>query len=209
MQRSLYEITSRRAASRTTYKPDVSVSARAYGSRVKTCRDCGICKPFNDFYVNQGSRDGYRPECKACNLATRRAKYLENPRPYIDRVLKWQRENRERYLERMREYNSTPAKQVSNRKSHLKRKYGLTLDAFDALLASQGGGCAICGKPEVDNVDHDHETGDVRGILCWNCNVGIGQFEDDEDRLASAMAYVAQDDELTDLARSRVVALTR
>lgn len=105
-------------------------------------------------------------------------------------------------------FRAAGKKKVSDRKSHLKRKYGLTLEAFDDLLASQGGGCAICGKPDVDNVDHDHVTGGVRGILCWNCNIAIGQFEDDADRVIAAAAYLAHDDVLADLARSRVVALT-
>jgi len=174
---------------------------------VKTCRDCGETKPFDDFYTSVGSRDGHRPECKACNLTTRRAKYLENPQPYIDRALKWQRENRERYLDRQRSYAGTVSRKTSNRKSHLKRKYGLTLEAFDELLASQGGGCAICGTTDADNVDHDHTSGRVRGILCFNCNITIGQAQDDEDRLASAMAYLARDDLLAEVARSRVVAL--
>ena len=90
-------------------------------------------------------------------------------------------------------------KKVSDRKSHLKRKYGLTLEAFDELLAAQGGGCAICGKPDADNVDHDHETGRVRGILCFNCNIAIGQFDDDEDRAArGGRDYLDRDDELAD-----------
>jgi hypothetical protein len=175
---------------------------------VKRCRHCGVEKPLDDFYTDRKARDGRRPECKACNLARRRAKYAENPRPYIDRVLEWQRENRDRYLQRLRDYNGTPAKRLSNRKSHLKRKYGLTLEEFDEMLAAQGGGCAICGNPEADNVDHDHVTGRVRGILCWNCNVGVGQFEDDEDRLAAATAYVTQDDELAGLAQGRALALS-
>ena len=176
---------------------------------MKVCAVCHEPKPFTDFYRAAGMKDGHRSECKACNLAARRAKYAENPRPYIDRVLKWQRANREQYLQRLREYNRTPAKQVSNRKSHLKRKYGITLEEFDALLAAQGGGCAICGRTDADNVDHDHVTGRVRGILCFNCNVAIGHVAEDEDRLAAAMAYVARDDELSAVVRTRVVALSR
>jgi Recombination endonuclease VII len=175
---------------------------------VKRCKHCGIEKPLEDFYVDRKARDGRRPDCKVCNLARRRLKYAEDPRPYIDRALKWQRENRERHLQRMRDYNATPAKKISNRKSHLKRKYGLTLEAFDELLASQGGGCAICGRPEPDNVDHDHETGRVRGILCFTCNVAIGLIGEDEERLNGALSYLARDDQLANVARSRTVALT-
>jgi hypothetical protein len=90
----------------------------------------------------------------------------------------------------------------------LKRKYGLTLEQFDEMLAAQGGGCGICGKLGADNVDHDHETGRVRGILCWNCNIAIGQLEDNEDRVLALAAYLSGSDELSDVTRDRVVALS-
>jgi hypothetical protein len=175
---------------------------------VKTCNQCGLRKPLDDFYAEKKGRDGRRPECKTCNLANRAAKYRQNPRPAIERALRWKRENPERYRATQREYVRSGRKKVSSRKSHLKREYGLTLEAFDAVLTSQGGGCAICGRPEPDNVDHDHVTGRVRGILCFNCNVAIGHVGDDEDRLAAAMAYLARDDELDSIVRGRVVALT-
>jgi hypothetical protein len=72
-------------------------------------------------------------------------------------------------------------------------QYGLTVDAYDALLAEQGGCCAICGDPPGKRplaVDHDHETGDVRGLLCLPCNTGLGLFRDDLERLAAAAAYL-------------------
>jgi len=175
---------------------------------MKRCKHCGIEKPVDDFYTDRKAKDGRRPECKACNLARRRAKYAEDPRPYIDRVMKWQRENPERVREYLARFNASGKRKQSNRKSHLKRKYGLTPEAFDEMLAMQGGGCAICGKPNPDNVDHDHVTGRVRGILCWNCNVGVGQFEDDIERLITATAYLDRDEELEGLARERTVALS-
>jgi hypothetical protein len=175
---------------------------------VKRCKACGITKPRSEFYGNKGGRDGLRPECKACNLARRKAKYAADPRPYIERTRKWQRENPERVREYMAQFNASGKRKQSNRKSHLKRKYGLTQEAFDEMLAAQGGGCAICGKPDADNVDHDHFTGRVRGILCWNCNVGVGQFEDDSERLLAALSYLDRDDEVADLARERAVALS-
>ena len=175
---------------------------------MKTCKVCGVAKPLGDFYANKGGRDGRRPECKSCHLAARKARYDANPRPYIERVLKWQRENRDRYLAGQRAYKESGRKAVSDRKSHLKRKYGLTPEEFEELLTAQGDGCAICGKPNPDNVDHDHVTGRVRGILCWNCNVGVGQFEDDVERLVAATIYLDRDDELAAIARERTVALT-
>ena len=158
---------------------------------MKRCKVCGELKPIDDFYAAAGTRDGHRLECKKCNLAARAAKYRDNPRPAIERAW-WQRDNPERVpSEHGRVTPSSGKKKVSDRKSHLKRKYGLTLEAFDELLASQGGGCAICGRPDADNVDHDHETGRVRGILCFPCNVAIGLLDDDEERALAAVAYIS------------------
>lgn len=175
---------------------------------MKRCKVCGETKPFDDFYKSAGMRDGYRSECKGCHLAARREKYAADPRPYIERVQRWQRANPDRYRAKLRDYAASGKKKIADRKSHLKRKYGLTIEEFGAMLEAQGGGCAICGNPDADNVDHDHVTARVRGILCWNCNVGVGQFEDDIERLITATAYLDRDDELTSLARERVVALS-
>lgn len=70
--------------------------------------------------------------------------------------------------------------------------------AFDALLKKQGGRCAICwviptkgiGRETKLAVDHCHATGRVRGLLCMNCNVGLGLFKDSQARLAMAIAYL-------------------
>ena len=76
---------------------------------------------------------------------------------------------------------------------HLSR-YGITVDDFKAMLTAQGGTCAICGDaPERRlHVDHDHRTGQVRGLLCTGCNKGIGCFRDDPDRLRGAIRYLAE-----------------
>jgi hypothetical protein len=80
----------------------------------------------------------------------------------------------------------------NSRHYHLKRRYGIGADDFDRMVAAQGGVCAICGRPDPEHVDHDHETGEVRGILCFNCNGGLGQFRDDVDALRAAAAYLEQ-----------------
>ena len=175
---------------------------------MKRCKVCTDLKTFDDFYRAAGTRDGYRSECKACNLKRRRLWYLDNREREIARVLAWQVEHPEMVRARMDAFRAAGKKKVSDRKSRLKRKYGLTLEDFDEMLASQGGGCAICGKPDPDNVDHDHVTGRVRGILCWNCNIAIGQLEDDSDRARAMAEYLHTDDELGALAVDRVVALS-
>lgn len=72
-------------------------------------------------------------------------------------------------------------------------RLGLTLEGYDRLLALQGGVCAICGKPPKRNrlaVDHNHDTGAVRGLLCFRCNYGIGWFQSDAARLRKVLGYL-------------------
>lgn len=80
------------------------------------------------------------------------------------------------------------------------RRYGVGADEYARMLAAQDGKCAICGATErrvgPDGevttlcVDHDHKTGAVRALLCHGCNVALGQFDDDPERLEAAAAYV-------------------
>lgn len=76
----------------------------------------------------------------------------------------------------------------------LKRKYGLTVEEFDGMLAAQDGRCAICATdtPGVKGwcVDHCHDSGRVRGVLCTSCNTAIGQMKDNPVRLRAAADYL-------------------
>ena len=93
------------------------------------------------------------------------------------------------------------------------RKYGMTIEQYDAMLETQGGGCSICGRPpRVDislHVDHDHSTGRVRGILCFCCNNALADFQDDPELLRKAAGYVSwhANQEEIQLARSRALSL--
>ncbi|MFF3502733.1 endonuclease VII domain-containing protein [Streptomyces sp. NPDC003247] len=77
-----------------------------------------------------------------------------------------------------------------NRISYFKRKYGLTPTERDTMIASQMGLCVICLKAPAVHVDHCHETGKVRGVLCFNCNSAIGKLGDDPDAVRRAAAYL-------------------
>lgn len=81
------------------------------------------------------------------------------------------------------------------RRTLLQKKYGITLEDKEAMIASQGGKCLICTS-DLDcfthsHVDHDHKTGKVRGILCRFCNLGLGAFKDKIDSLKSAINYLS------------------
>jgi hypothetical protein len=83
------------------------------------------------------------------------------------------------------------------RERHYKRKYNITLKEYEELLEQQGGKCAICGsiKPGGKNkfvfcMDHDHETGKIRELLCHYCNKGLGDFKDNPEFLVAAAAYI-------------------
>lgn len=75
------------------------------------------------------------------------------------------------------------------------RKYGLTEDEYDFIFEQQGGSCKLCSfKPRIRNlaIDHDHRTGKVRGLLCNECNLGLGKFKDDPELLKEAAKYLEE-----------------
>ena len=85
------------------------------------------------------------------------------------------------------------------RKVKLRKLYGISPEEYAALLNQQGGVCAICHEPETEMlrgkirllaVDHDHVNGRVRGLLCHDCNLGIGRFRDRPDLLMAAIMYL-------------------
>ncbi|MBP0933469.1 endonuclease VII domain-containing protein [Streptomyces goshikiensis] len=79
---------------------------------------------------------------------------------------------------------------IESRVGHLKRAYGMTEAERDEMIAAQGGLCCICLKAPAVHVDHCHETGMVRGVLCFNCNSAIGKLGDDPDTLRRAISYL-------------------
>lgn len=81
--------------------------------------------------------------------------------------------------------------QKSIRQNHIKRTYGLSPEEFDVLKKSQNNVCAICSRGDrLLCVDHNHETGKIRGLLCMQCNSGIGYFKDDVDLTEKAANYL-------------------
>ena len=101
-----------------------------------------------------------------------------------------------------------------SRHYHLIRRYGIGAAEVEELIRKQGGVCPICDRPEPEHVDHDHATKKVRGVTCFNCNGGLGQFGDDPERLRRAAEYLEAeslprnaDRALIEVARKRALEL--
>jgi hypothetical protein len=111
-----------------------------------------------------------------------------------DRILGYKRKYREINKERLNEsVRSKRAKADVKPHDYLKRNYGITYDDYVQMLKAQNGVCAICGKAEEKKrlaVDHCHNTGKIRGLLCGMCNTAIGKLNDDVQLLRKAIQYL-------------------
>lgn len=122
----------------------------------------------------------------------RRGKSLRQAPAYRKKVKKIKARYRAKNPDVIREYRQR--KKEHTRAGKLLSKYGLTVEMFNNMLNKQGGLCAICRAVLESgyrmHVDHDHETGAVRGILCNSCNMGLGKFKDSPLLLESALRYL-------------------
>jgi hypothetical protein len=184
---------------------------------VKRCKKCGEVKSIDDFYRAAGMKDGHRSECKTCHQAKQRQWYLANRVHAIAEVKRWQQENKQHLHAYRRDYRQR--RRAEDRDAHLRRTFGITQADYETLLARQDGGCGICGRRPGKislHVDHDHETGEIRGLLCVGCNNALGQFHDDAALLVRAADYVGcevrpfvDELELVGVARTRVLELNQ
>lgn len=138
----------------------------------KVCTKCNVPKPLDAFRKMSANRaDGHSTWCKQCAGSNDHTRYEHNK-------------------DKVRDYD-------------YQRTYGITLAEYDAMLARQGGRCSICqttnpGGRGRFHVDHSHCTNVVRGLLCSDCNLGLGKFRDSVALLAAAGRYLSQFSESDD-----------
>jgi len=162
----------RRAASREVKE----AKRRAVLCNGKTCSKCKEPKPATEFYKSTMNSDGFSSHCRHCQKLMTRAWQAKN----LDKIREYQGQWRDANREHSRHLG---------RKSRAFKKYGLSLEEYEKRLGD--GRCDICGKPQKKpGLDHCHRTGQLRGVLCHSCNVGIGFFKDDPKLLAAAIAYL-------------------
>ena len=128
--------------------------------------------------------------CKPCQKAYSHEHYLANKADYIASAAAQRAKDPEKV--RLASVAATQRwRQKKGREYTLKSRYELTVEQFEEMAAVQGGCCAICGdRPKRLHADHDHETGAVRGLLCFKCNAAIGLLRDSPDLLLNAVDYL-------------------
>lgn len=144
---------------------------------MKQCIKCGALKEPREFYKEKRVADGLTARCKTCMKS-------DASMSYSDRKEEVAARNKENYCSRK-------AKDKA-----LRNNYGITLRQWEDIFDSQGCKCAICGSTEPNHasgqfvVDHCHEFGQVRGILCGHCNIMLGHAKDDINTLFAAAMYL-------------------
>lgn len=133
---------------------------------MKVCSTCKSTQPIDQYHRSRSTNDGLDPRCRSCRKAA-------TARHNVD--------------------------QAAKRTGHMLRLYGLTPEQYAAMFAEQDGRCAICLEPETMtyrgkvkalSIDHDHESGQVRGLLCAACNFAIGKLRDNPALLRAAADYL-------------------
>lgn len=141
-----------------------------YSDVGRVCKKCGIFKEWSQFSYKRptGRKAGHQPRCKTCASEDTRQWNLKNKETARDR--------------------------------YLQRNYGISENEYNARLLSQDNSCPICKKefsfgefgPDSPVVDHCHTGGHVRGIICNECNRGLGYFRDNPNALRNAASYLEE-----------------
>lgn len=142
----------------------MSQAPRVSREGTKTCTKCGVTKPLSNYNRDAKKTSGYRSHCKSCTSTGYRQWSVSGER---------------------------------GRVSKLRSRFGMSVEDYDRILAAQNNGCAICGKSPSENgkrlsIDHNHDTGKVRGLLCQPCNTGIGLLNDSPSQLRLALRYLEE-----------------
>jgi hypothetical protein len=151
---------------------------RQYTETHCKCIACGAWKLNEEFGSNKGTQNGLAYYCKACAANRARKNYAKRMSCPI---------NKEKQSDKTRNYQ-------------LLKTHGVTAEEYEAMLAAQEYSCAICGvelssRGHKTHLDHCHNTGKLRAMLCTNCNRGLGHFQDNEELLKKAADYLHQHNE--------------
>jgi hypothetical protein len=136
---------------------------------MKVCKTCNTEKELDQFPKGKAYKNGIRPSCLVCRREYEVKSYHKHKHKH-------------------------PYDYETEKDRKLKRTYGISYKEYLTMLEAQNGQCAICGTTSTGkrafHVDHDHDTGEVRGLLCSGCNTGIGNLKEDIGIMERAIQYV-------------------
>ena len=183
---------------------------------MKTCSRCKELKGASDFAVYNGKLWCW---CRACQRAAsvsyrarNREKVRASAKEYgirnrdrrMELCREWRAKNRTRHLEgcRRRDALRRAADPEYDRRRNFRQKYKITIEQYDAMYRDQNGVCAICARLNLSGrrlaVDHDHDTGKIRGLLCSRCNSAIGLARESLDVLKMTVVYLEKHKSLSE-----------
>ena len=143
----------------------------------KLCKKCGQTKPLEEFYPHNRTRDGVQYWCKECQKKAIVSGYRNDPKKHAAYNREWGKKNITKKADWV-----------------LRWRIGVPVGTYDKMFAKQNGRCAICNLPPENgkrlHVDHCHDTGAIRGLLCGKCNRGIGYLQHSKEILSAAVIYL-------------------
>lgn len=151
--------------------------------KTKICTKCEQEYPATVEFFRKESRSpaGLHSWCRKCKDTYEKAWRIANPDKCRKNVTAWQKANPEKF-------------KSAQRRGDLRRSYGITVEQYDQVFEIQGGVCAICGGVNLDGrrlfVDHNHETGKIRGLLCLPCNYALGYLKESPELFIKALHYL-------------------
>ena len=172
----------------------------------KICRECGSNKKLSDFHGHPGMKDGHLNYCKKCRnkenseyQQTKKGKeahgkacrkYGKTEKGEVVRTRYLNSEKGKRLLARNAKIKKSDLQQY---KDCIKHNYGITIEQYNQMFVEQKGVCFLCKKPELDRrlgVDHNHDTGEIRSLLCRQCNFLVGHIENNVSMVKQILKYI-------------------
>ena len=147
---------------------------------MKACTKCRVSKPLTSFHTRKEAPDGHRNECRDCQRAYKQAHAIEHSDELRAKRRAYHKANQQHISAKVRLWR-------------LVNVYGISEQEYARMRAAQNNLCALCKSPEKSKrlcVDHDHETGEVRGLLCIQCNSALGKLGDNIAGLDNAKQYL-------------------